>query len=350
MTDPLTLVVPAYNEARSLRDFLPNLLEYCEREGWRVIVVDDGSTDATQQLLGEYELCGRLQVLQHKLNRGYRAALKSGISHAETEFVITVDADGQHRLCDVAELLEVIQSNDADMVIGRRDEQGRGSMYRTLGRWLIRRITKILVPSTVKDINSGMKIYRTSLARGYIRLCPNSMAFSDIIALVFLSERRLVLEHPVVVEPRATGRSTINTLTAFETLLEILHIIMLFNPMRLFLPVSMLCVLGGITWALPIIWMGRGVSVGALMAILSGLGAFALGLAAEQLALLRKHICIDAEYDHGAVPSAGCGIPSGPCKSSFDPADAARGDVVEESPAPSLLGERATNVNRTGGG
>jgi glycosyltransferase involved in cell wall biosynthesis len=113
----VTVVVPAYNEAESLPVFLPQCIAHCESRGWKVVVVNDGSTDGTRKELERYAVYQNVQVLHHKLNRGYGAALKTGITLADTRYVATVDADGQHQLSDLDALVETLQETDADMVV-----------------------------------------------------------------------------------------------------------------------------------------------------------------------------------------------------------------------------------------
>jgi hypothetical protein len=103
-----------------------------------------------------------------------------------------------------------------------------------------------------------MKLYRVDLARRYLPLCPDSMSYSDIIALTFLHRRHSVIEEPIRLNQRVDGTSSVSTATAFETVLDILHILMLFNPMRIFLPVSAVCILVGLAWGIPIILDKRG--------------------------------------------------------------------------------------------
>ena len=169
----------------------------------------------------------------------------------------------------------------------RRDTGRDSNFYRSLGKFLIRSFTKILMPLPITDLNSGFKFYRTELVKRYITVCPDSMAFSDVITLVFLNERNLVLEHPIRIFPRHGGQSTINTLTAFETVIQVLNTTVMFNPLRVFLPISILCILAGLGWGIPIILLGRGVSVGAMLAIVTGLLFFVLGLLASQLSAIR---------------------------------------------------------------
>ena len=113
------------------------------------------------------------------------------------------------------------------------------------------------------------------------------MAFSDVITLVFLSEHHLVRECPIHVSPRKVGRSVISTFTAFETIIEVLNVALMFNPLKVFLPLSVLCILAGLGWGTPIVVLGRGVSVGAMLAIVTGLLFFMLGLIASQLSAIR---------------------------------------------------------------
>jgi len=158
MKTSLTLVMPAYNEADSLPHVLPALLEHCRRRGWKLIVVDDGSTDGTQEALRQNMDPAVMQIFRHKVNRGYGGALKTGIRNAQTELVATIDADGQHHADDIEAMLEAMRRQDADMVVGRRVGKGAWSLYRRTGRWVIRTLTRVLLPHHIHDINSGLKL------------------------------------------------------------------------------------------------------------------------------------------------------------------------------------------------
>lgn len=287
----LTIVIPAYNEEQALSFFLPELIDYCRPRGCRLIIVNDGSKDNTRALLSQYDSTPFFVSLYHKVNRGYGGAIKTGIDAAETPYVITIDADGQHRLEDVSALYEALKKNDADMVIGCRKKH-KESRYRKTGKALIRFIATLLMPIHIQDLNSGMKIYHTDLARQYMQLCPDNMAFSDIVTLIFINQHHLVLEHPITVVPRTTGESTISTKTAFDTVMEILHIVTLFNPMRIFLPPALFFLLFSAIWGIPILLRGEGISVGTLFLFVTGLIFFFLGLIAEQLALIRKNLSL----------------------------------------------------------
>src|SRR5919108_293966 len=283
----LTVVVPVYNEDQTLPSFAPCLIELCRAKGWVTIFVNDGSCDHTRQILDHLSTSQNVRVVHHKVNRGYGGALKTGISHVTTPFLVTMDGDGQHNSEDVERIFQYAIESDADMVVGKRDERGASNAYRTLGKFLIRSFTRILMPLPITDLNSGFKFYRTDLAKRYMTVCPDSMAFSDVITLVFLSEHNLVLEYPIQILPRQAGQSMINTFTAFETVIQVLNIALMFNPLKLFLPISAGCILAGFGWGIPFVLLGRGVSVGAMLAIVTGLLFFVLGLIASQLSAIR---------------------------------------------------------------
>jgi glycosyltransferase involved in cell wall biosynthesis len=285
----LTIIIPAYNEAENLKIILPDLIEFANANQWKIIITNDGSKDDTKKVLSAYESSNCLKVVHHKLNKGYGAAIKSAIQICDTEYLITIDADGQHRKEDVVKLSQLIQNSDADMIVGSRKGAKEASRMRAIGKPIIRFTASIMMNVPIYDINSGMKIYRTQLAKQYLHLTPNNMPYSDIITLIFIGNRHLVLEEPIVVNSRLKGQSTIGIQTAFETIMEIINIIFLFSPMKIFLPVSLITFIVSAAWSIPIIFKGYGISTGSLLGFVSALIFFFLGLIAEQLTLIRKN-------------------------------------------------------------
>ncbi len=98
--EPVTLVIPCYNEDANLDRVLPDVIAYCRRNDYLLILVDDGSKDGTAEKLAQYT-DPLLKVCRHKCNRGYGTALKTGLGQVQTPWAVTIDADGQHRLEDV---------------------------------------------------------------------------------------------------------------------------------------------------------------------------------------------------------------------------------------------------------
>jgi glycosyltransferase involved in cell wall biosynthesis len=301
MSPSLTVVIPAYNEEIALVSVLPRVLNYCRERSWKLIIINDGSTDRTGDVLRQYEGDPSIKIIHHKLNRGYGAALKTGILAVESPYLVTLDADGQHQLDDIDHMQKELVQHNADMIIGSRVNQRSSNLYIGLGKSIIRAIARVLVPNEIYDLNSGMKLYRTELAKSYSALCPDSMAFSDTITLIFVYERNLVIERPITVNKRIGGHSTINTLTAANTVIEMFNMLMLFNPIRLLAPIALVTFMLGLVWSIPFILLGRGLSVAALLLMINGSVIFTFGLVAQQLSLIRKErfIRVTTTSGHG---------------------------------------------------
>jgi len=283
----LSIIIPIYNEQESLQSNLPLWLDLIKVNEWTLILVNDGSKDKTREILTNLSKADNIKIIHHKVNRGYGGALKTGMMAATSEYILTMDADGQHNLASIDALVASQEKFDADLVIGARVNLEYHFAFRSIGKKIIRWISRILIPNQLSDLNSGMKLYKTTLAQEYLLLCPNTMAFSDVITLCFLANKHLVVETPIKVLPRKTGKSTINVNTAFDTVIEIVNIVMLFNPLRIFLPLAIILLLAGLAWGIPIVFMGKGVSVGALLALVTGGLSLLLGLIAEQLSKIR---------------------------------------------------------------
>jgi len=282
----LTVVIPCYNEAPNLKALLASWMKIFRANRFNLILVDDGSTDNTRQRLKALPAGRGLRVIHHPRNQGYGAALKTGLKEVLTPYAATMDADGQHDPSDIPKLLAGLRSAEADLIIGSRQGKAGRRAFRSLGKWLIRVFARFLFSRKFSDLNSGMRVFRADLAKKYMGVCPNSMAFSDIFALVFLSQGHVVQEQDVIVAKRRSGSSSVGIRTAFETVWEIIVIATLFKPMKIFLPLSALFFLAGLGWGIPLVLAGRGVSIMASLLILIAILLFVLGILAEQLSTL----------------------------------------------------------------
>lgn len=286
----LTIVIPVYNEQDSLPNLIAEVLPFCTTHHFRVIFVNDGSKDNSKEILKKISGESCVEVIHHKVNRGYGGALKSGLMAVKTEYALTFDGDGQHSVDDIIPTLNFAKTNNADMVVGDRSSSTKGHHFRNIGKLILRSVAKFLMDLPIKDLNSGFKLYRTEAVLNYLPFCPNTMAFSDIITLLFINNRNLVMEYPITIHPRTTGKSTINISTAFETLGTILNVAVMFNPYKLFMPPAFFCLILGLAWGIPIAIQGRGVSVGSLLLITLSAFLFTIGLVASQLSAIRMQM------------------------------------------------------------
>lgn len=283
----LSIVIPCFNEAKSLPSVLPTTIEFARTKNFEILVVNDGSSDESGKILEDFRAKhpDTLTVITHPVNRGYGGALKTGLRNVKTQYAVTMDADGQHHLDDVETLLSQAIAGEFDLLIGNRGNSA-GSSYRKIGKTLIRFFAKIVLPNlNITDLNSGMKIYRSDLAKTYLRICPNGMAFSDVMTLLYVKNFRKTGEVPIRIHDRKFGVSTISTWTAIDTVWRILIIAALFSPMRIFLPIAMFMCFVGILWAAPFLFSGKGITIGAAVLIFSGFIFGGIGILAELLSI-----------------------------------------------------------------
>ena len=286
----LTIIVPAYNEEESLNLFLPELKDFAVKNNFKIIIVNDGSNDKSKELINRFVDQEILQQVCHKKNRGYGAAIKTGIRLVNTTFVITIDADGQHRSSDILNLYNAIKESDADLIVGSRLNQKSFSVPRGIGKSIIRFFVRLLIKVPIYDINSGMKIYRTELAKKYIRLAPDTMAFSDVMTIAFVYFGGLVKEIPITINQRMKGESTINYKTGIETLKEILFIATVFAPYKFFSTFAAIILIGSIIWGIPFILEDKGITAGTGSGVLVSVLLWCLGVIAQLISGIRKDI------------------------------------------------------------
>lgn len=276
----LTIVIPAFNEEQAIGSVVASVLRRCADVVQDVVVVDDGSSDATGKIAED----AGATVIRHRKNMGYGAALKTGILAARTEYVLTMDSDGQHSADDVLRLWGA--AGEHDMVVGRRTDLIHSSLWRMPGKWLLWLLACHLTQCAIPDLNSGLRLVRREVALRYLHVCPQGFSFSTTVTMALLSRGYDVEYIPIQVGKR-TGRSTVSVTTGLETIMLILRVATLFGPLRVFVPVSVVIGVLGIAWGAPFVFMGHGISVGAMLAIVTSILLFGLGLLCDQISQLR---------------------------------------------------------------
>jgi glycosyltransferase involved in cell wall biosynthesis len=279
---PVTILIPAYNEAQTIGLIIAQLQSICSDFVQEIIVVDDGSSDETGLVAQKAGAC----FIHHKHNMGYGASLKTGIRQSETEFVVMMDADGQHRPEDALRLWELEDAYDYDMIVGQRTSLIHSPFWRMPGKWLLGLMANYLTRRTIPDLNSGLRLIRREVVLRYLHLCPSGFSFSTTITMALLSRGYSVAYMPIQVKKRV-GKSTVSVRTGLESIILILRIAALFNPLRLFIPASAVIGMTGIVWAIPYALTGHGVSVGSMLAIVTAILLFGLGLLCDQISQLR---------------------------------------------------------------
>jgi glycosyltransferase involved in cell wall biosynthesis len=276
---PVSVVVPAYNEEAAIGPQIDHLQEVMRESGWpyELIVVDDGSTDQTAAVAQAHGV----GVIRIPRNRGYGAALKSGIAAARHDWILIIDADGTYPAEVIPKMLEQIQ--DHDMVVAARiGEEVHIPMVRRPARWMLGRLATYLAEQPIPDFNSGLRVFRKSLAQRFEHLLPAGFSFTTTITMSALCNDYRVLYLPINYA-RRVGRSKIRPAHAYQFLLVILRTAVYFNPLRVFLPLGGIFFLAGLSKIIFDIFRWK-ISASAVMCSLTAVILWSVGLLADQIA------------------------------------------------------------------
>lgn len=205
----LSVVLPAFDEEGGLTatlDALFRALEVLDRP-YEVIVVDDGSTDATRRLLAERS---DVAVVHHDENRGYGAALKAGIAAARHPLIAVMDADGTYAAAAIPAL--VARCALVDMVVGARIGRNvQPTPVRNMAKWWFRQFAQWITRTRIPDLNSGLRVFQRAVAERCLPLLPDGFSFTTTITVASILEGCAVEFEAVDYMPRI-GRSKVRPL------------------------------------------------------------------------------------------------------------------------------------------
>ncbi len=288
MATEFSVIIPCFNEGQAIARVVHDLKDFLDQQAnglFEIIVVDDGSTDNTPVVLQDVP---GIRVHRHPVNRGYGASIKTGIRLAAGQFVATYDGDGQHNPADLWRLCQKIQQEDWALVVGARTKLLHSSLWRMPGKWALGWLANFLSRTKIPDLNSGLRVFRREVISRYLHLCAERFSFSTTSTLIVMNRGYAVAYEPIQVNSRQ-GKSTVSLMTGYETFLLILRVVLMFDPLRVFVPASLLLVISGILLGIyPYFILKKGLTTGSLLVILAGILVFFFGLLADQISALRK--------------------------------------------------------------
>lgn len=283
----VTIVIPAYNEENGVAPVLTELLQTLEdvlgqTVAWEVIIVDDGSRDNTQGAIRPF-VGDRLRLVVHPRNRGYGAALKTGINHARHGWILITDADGTYPAEHIPDILR--QRDLHEMVVGARiGEKSHIPLIRRPPKWVLRKLASALSRQHIPDLNSGLRVMRKDIVQRFENILPNGFSFTTTITLAMFSAGYHVKYVPINYLKRE-GRSKIRPIADTLNFLKlIVRTIMYFDPLRVFLPVSILFIVAAVVvGVVSYTVMGELMDVTTVLLFVTGVHLLALGMLADTL-------------------------------------------------------------------
>lgn len=276
------MVIPAFNEEKTIGDVVRGVRRHVPEA--RILVVNDGSSDATAQ---EAANAGA-EVISHPLNKGNGASIKTALRNIPGGLVAVLDGDGQHDPEELPTLLDRL--NDYDLVVGARSfTQEQGSPLRNTGNVFLRKLASFLAEQNIPDLTSGLRAFRHEIAARFLHVYPNGYSFPSTSTLSFIGAGYNVAFIPIRARHRPTGtHSKLRPFRdGFRFIMFILRIITMANPNKIFFPAGLLMVVAGIALTVRNLFLFGQFSSGTVLFLAGGANIIFFGLILDQFASLR---------------------------------------------------------------
>lgn len=257
----LSIVIPVFNEALQIEHTLREVVSAMDATPctYEILVVDDGSEDETVRVVRDLAATAQaaIQLIQHPYNKGNGAAVRTGIQRASGKLVACLDGDGQHDPAYIPAMLAFFPAYD--LVVGARDHRYEGVWYRNAANRFYNVFASWLTEIEVKDLTSGFRVFRREAIYPFLNLFPQGFSYPTTSTMLMLKAGYNVRFFPVQTASRRSGESKIRPWRDGQQFLMImLKVIMLYDPLRIFSPVSVgMIILGLLSTLSGIVTQGR---------------------------------------------------------------------------------------------
>ncbi|EXG79876.1 MULTISPECIES: glycosyltransferase family 2 protein [Cryptosporangium] len=282
-----TIVLPCYNEGPHVLLELERITKAMDASGFRyeLLVIDDKSTDNTLQVLQEaLPRFPRMRLMPFQRNGGSGTARRIGSAEAYGRIVVWTDSDMTYPNERIPEFIQyLIDHPETDQVVGARTtEQGTHKVLRVPAKWVIRKVAETLAGTKIPDLNSGLRAFRRDVSLPYLRLLPPGFSCVTTITLSFLSNQHTVDYLPIDYAKRAGTSKFHFVRDAYRYILQVLRMVMYFNPIKVLMPLALVLLGVGVTKAIVdvIIYFFR-ITTNSLLLIVTGLLIASVALLAD---------------------------------------------------------------------
>ncbi len=292
MIDKLSIVIPVYNEEDAVGSFLEELYIFLKSQNieWEIVIVNDASSDNSLKVIegfvSQKNMEERFKVVNQPFNRGYGASIKRGIVEARYDWILTIDADGQHIPSDIEKLLNTASEN-IQMVIGTRDANHKQKTSRKIGKAILSLVAQYLTGYRLPDLTSGLRLFQKKYFVKYFSILPRGFSLSTTSAIAFLNDGFNVVFIPINIRERKSGKSKVKAYDGLRVIMLIMRLVMIFAPLRVFLPMSFILFLAGLV-SLVIDIINFNISDTTVLMFVASLIIFFFGLIADQISSLRR--------------------------------------------------------------
>jgi glycosyltransferase involved in cell wall biosynthesis len=291
----VSIVIPIFNEALGISDFLSELELELRREtdSIEVIFVDDCSVDESVTILNKFVEESRftpnivLKIMQNPTNLGYGASIKRGLRAAKHDSCAIIDSDTTYAFHELLSLIRIFNKNSHAMVVGARTGKFyQGTFTKRILRILLKGIVEYMANRNIPDINSGVRVFDKKLALQDLRLLSDRFSFTTSITLVFMLKGAIVDYIPVAYRKRSGGSKIRLFSDSVRTLGLILAVSFYFNPLKVLYPITTLLTFISFSFFLTSLFLMSGLFlISAFVFFLSALVILSIGLLAHLLSL-----------------------------------------------------------------
>ncbi len=251
MQKQISIVIPVYNEKNAIVGTVKQIKEVMDKSDiqYEIVTVNDGSKDGSLEILTEFynnnpEYKDCLKVVSHSINRGYGATLKTGIRNAKYDNICITDADATYPNERIPDLYAEYEKG-YDMIVGQRSFKKLPTLTKP-AKWFITSLANFLVDEKIKDLNSGLRIFKKDIAMKYFPIICDGFSFTTTITLAMMTNSYLVKYVPIDYLKRE-GKSKIKPIRdTINFITLIIRTVLYFNPLKIFVPLSLMMFLASV--------------------------------------------------------------------------------------------------------
>jgi len=279
-----SLILPIYNEEQIAEKAIKEILELNSNSSviFEIIIVNDGSNDLTSSILDKFKSIENINLITHEKNYGYGRALKTGITNSKSNIIFITDIDATYPNEKIIDFAKQFLQSKYDMLVGARDARSENiSLIRKPPKYIINKLANYLVDYEIPDLNSGFRIFKKELFEKYEHILPDGFSFTSTITLALLSDYKSVAYEKINYEKRI-GKSKIHPIKdTINFVVLILKVIIYFNPLKVFIPLSIITFLIGLILILLRVIIGGQFLVTSIIFIFFATNFLFLGLIAD---------------------------------------------------------------------
>ena len=275
----ISIIIPVYNEEKAIRRTIEDIKRAIKnlKEHINIIIVNDGSTDKTAEILSTIK---GIKIINFPKNKGYGTSLKTAIKNTTSYYILIIDGDGTYPASSIPALINY--SKKYDMVVGARTgKKVRIPFFRKPAKWFLKRFAEYLARTKIPDLNSGLRIFKRDIALRFMNLFPNGFSFTTTLTLACLTNDYSVKYMPINYFKRK-GKSAIHPIKDFMGFVNLIFMLTIFfKPLNVFIPISILIFIAGVLKLIRDFILLDSFGLGGAMAILAAIQIAFLGILAE---------------------------------------------------------------------